>query len=76
MMDFETRQRALLRVAPGQIYRMAGAKEVTIHVHSGVLWLTELNVSDDHFLSNEQTYRICTRGTVLIEPANTNAIEF
>ena len=76
MTDFKTTQRTLLRVAPGQIYRMTGAKGVTIHVHSGVLWITESNVPDDHFPSNEQTYRIRTQGTVLIEPANTNAIEF
>lgn len=64
------------RVEPRQIYKMASAKGTTIHVRSGMAWLTEADVTDDHFLAGDQTYRIRNQGVVLIEPADMNAIEF
>ena len=66
----------LQRVEAQQIYKLASAKGTTIRVHSGVAWLTESDVTDDHFLTGEQTYRIRNQGVVLIEPADMNAIEF
>jgi len=65
----------LKRVEPRQIYKMASARGTIIRVRSGIVWLTEVNVTDDHFLSCEQTYRIRSRGVVLIESADMNAIE-
>lgn len=66
----------LQRVEPKQIYKMANARGTTIRVRSGMAWLTETEVTDDHFLTGEQTYRIRKQGVVLIEPADMNAIEF
>lgn len=64
------------RVEPQQIYKMASARGTTIRVRSGMAWLTEADVTDDHFLTGEQTYRIRNQGLVLIEPADMNTIEF
>lgn len=66
----------LHRVEARQIYKMANARGTTIRVHSGMAWLTETEVTDDHFLTGEQTYRIRNQGVVLIEPADMNTIEF
>lgn len=66
----------LLCVEPRQIHKMANARGTTIRVRSGTVWLTEAAVTDDHFLTGEQTYRIRSCGVVLIEPADMNAIEF
>ena len=72
----QTSRSALHHLPSGQIHRLAAARGALIRVRTGVLWLTEPDCAEDRFISAGQTYRIRSRGLVLIESAGPGFGEF
>jgi hypothetical protein len=56
----------VLPMPSGSAFRLSNAKATTLKVHSGLVWITEEGVDEDHFLHFDEYYTVRGDGLVII----------